>query len=176
MITMKIHPDKIREVIGKGGARHIQASTKETGHDHRHRRRRHDDDRVIDLDGRHGEAKRRIEGITADAEVGKIYAGTVLKLLDFGAIVNILPGKDGLLHISEIVNERVKDIKDWPEEGRPAGARKADPGRREGSSAPPVAEGSAGGRGQQHQPDRPERRPGGSRPRPTSSKPVRQYP
>ncbi|MFX7870593.1 S1 RNA-binding domain-containing protein, partial [Acinetobacter baumannii] len=63
------------------------------------------------------EAKRRIEGITAEAEVGKIYNGTVLKLLDFGAIVNILPGKDGLLHISEIVNERVKDIKDWLKEG-----------------------------------------------------------
>jgi polyribonucleotide nucleotidyltransferase len=116
MITMKIHPDKIREVIGKGGST-IQALTKETG-------------TTIDIqedgtitiaststDGM-AEAKRRIEGITAEAEVGKIYAGTVLKLLDFGAIVNILPGKDGLLHISEIVNERVKDIKDWLKEGQ----------------------------------------------------------
>jgi polyribonucleotide nucleotidyltransferase len=116
MITMKIHPDKIREVIGKGGST-IQALTKETG-------------TTIDI-GEDGtitiaststegmaEAKRRIEGITAEAEVGKIYAGTVLKLLDFGAIVNILPGKDGLLHISEIVNERVKDIKDWLKEGQ----------------------------------------------------------
>ncbi|KAB0604561.1 MAG: polyribonucleotide nucleotidyltransferase [Cupriavidus sp.] len=116
MITMKIHPDKIREVIGKGGST-IQALTKETG-------------TTIDIqeDGTitiasisnegMAEAKRRIEGITAEAEVGKIYAGTVLKLLDFGAIVNILPGKDGLLHISEIVNERVKDIKDWLKEGQ----------------------------------------------------------
>ncbi|WP_455280215.1 polyribonucleotide nucleotidyltransferase [Cupriavidus necator] len=116
MITMKIHPDKIREVIGKGGST-IQALTKETG-------------TTIDIqedgtitiaststDGM-AEAKRRIEGITAEAEVGKIYNGTVLKLLDFGAIVNILPGKDGLLHISEIVNERVKDIKDWLKEGQ----------------------------------------------------------
>nr|WP_315592160.1 polyribonucleotide nucleotidyltransferase [uncultured Cupriavidus sp.] len=116
MITMKIHPDKIREVIGKGGST-IQALTKETG-------------TTIDIqeDGTitiastsnegMAEAKRRIEGITAEAEVGKIYPGTVLKLLDFGAIVNILPGKDGLLHISEIVNERVKDIKDWLKEGQ----------------------------------------------------------
>ncbi|MGY8525011.1 polyribonucleotide nucleotidyltransferase [Paracidovorax citrulli] len=116
MITMKIHPDKIREVIGKGGST-IQALTKETG-------------TTIDIqeDGTitiaststegMAEAKRRIEGITAEAEVGKIYVGTVLKLLDFGAIVNILPGKDGLLHISEIVNERVKDIKDWLKEGQ----------------------------------------------------------
>ncbi|CAG9173529.1 polyribonucleotide nucleotidyltransferase [Cupriavidus respiraculi] len=116
MITMKIHPDKIREVIGKGGST-IQALTKETG-------------TTIDIqeDGTitiaststegMAEAKRRIEGITAEAEVGKIYSGTVLKLLDFGAIVNILPGKDGLLHISEIVNERVKDIKDWLKEGQ----------------------------------------------------------
>ena len=116
MITMKIHPDKIREVIGKGGST-IQALTKETG-------------TTIDIqedgtitiaststDGM-AEAKRRIEGITAEAEVGKIYAGTVLKLLDFGAIVNILPGKDGLLHISEIVNERVKDIPSWLKEGQ----------------------------------------------------------
>jgi polyribonucleotide nucleotidyltransferase len=116
MITMKIHPDKIREVIGKGGST-IQALTKETN-------------TSIDIqeDGTitiastsvegMEEAKRRIEGITAEAEVGKIYSGTVLKLLDFGAIVNILPGKDGLLHISEIVNERVKDIKDWLKDGQ----------------------------------------------------------
>ena len=64
------------------------------------------------------EAKRRIEGITAEAEVGKIYNGTVLKLLDFGAIVNILPGKDGLLHISEIANERVNQVSDYVKEGQ----------------------------------------------------------
>jgi polyribonucleotide nucleotidyltransferase len=64
------------------------------------------------------EAKSRIEGITAEAEVGKIYEGPVVKLLEFGALVNILPGKDGLLHISEISNERVKDVKDHLQEGQ----------------------------------------------------------
>ena len=64
------------------------------------------------------EAKKRIEQITAEIEVGQVYEGTVLKLLDFGAIVNLLPGKDGLLHISEIVNERVKDINDYLKEGQ----------------------------------------------------------
>jgi polyribonucleotide nucleotidyltransferase len=64
------------------------------------------------------EAKKRIENITAEVEVGQVYEGPVLKLLDFGAIVNILPGKDGLLHISEIVNERVKDINDYLKEGQ----------------------------------------------------------
>ena len=64
------------------------------------------------------EAKARIEGITAEAEVGKIYEGPVVKLLEFGALVNILPGKDGLLHISEISNERVKEVKDYLQEGQ----------------------------------------------------------
>jgi polyribonucleotide nucleotidyltransferase len=64
------------------------------------------------------EAKARIEGITAEAEVGKIYEGPVVKLLEFGALVNILPGKDGLLHISEISNERVKEVKDYLAEGQ----------------------------------------------------------
>ncbi|WP_137923010.1 polyribonucleotide nucleotidyltransferase [Cupriavidus sp. 2SB] len=116
MITMKIHPDKIREVIGKGGST-IQALTKETGTSIDIQE---DGTITIASTSNEGmaEAKRRIEGITAEAEVGKIYPGTVLKLLDFGAIVNILPGKDGLLHISEIVNERVKDIKDWLKEGQ----------------------------------------------------------
>ena len=116
MITMKIHPDKIREVIGKGGST-IQALTKETNTSIDIQ-----EDGTITIASTSAEgmeeAKRRIEGITAEAEVGKIYGGTVLKLLDFGAIVNILPGKDGLLHISEIVNERVKDIKDWLKEGQ----------------------------------------------------------
>ncbi|MCS6763830.1 MAG: polyribonucleotide nucleotidyltransferase [Candidatus Protistobacter heckmanni] len=116
MITVKIHPDKIREVIGKGGAT-IQALTKETGTSIDIT----DDGTVtIASTGAEGmeEAKRRIEAITADVEVGKIYEGPVLKLLEFGAIVNVLPGKDGLLHISEIANERVKDIKDWLKEGQ----------------------------------------------------------
>jgi polyribonucleotide nucleotidyltransferase len=65
------------------------------------------------------EAKRRIENITLEVEVGQVYEGTVLKLLDFGAIVNILPGKDGLLHISEIANERIKDINDYLKDGQP---------------------------------------------------------
>ncbi len=116
MITVKINPEKIRDVIGKGGST-IQALTKETGC-------------TIDIqeDGTitiastssegMAEAKRRIEGITAEAEVGKIYTGTVLKLLDFGAIVNILPGKDGLLHISEIANERVNQVSDYVKEGQ----------------------------------------------------------
>jgi polyribonucleotide nucleotidyltransferase len=64
------------------------------------------------------EAKKRIENITLEVEVGQVYEGTVLKLLDFGAIVNILPGKDGLLHISEIANERIKDINDYLKEGQ----------------------------------------------------------
>jgi polyribonucleotide nucleotidyltransferase len=116
MITVKINPEKIRDVIGKGGSV-IRALTEETG-------------TTIDI-GEDGvvtiaststegmaEAKRRIEQITAEVEVGQVYEGTVLKLLDFGAIVNILPGKDGLLHISEIVNERVKDINDYLKEGQ----------------------------------------------------------
>lgn len=116
MITIKIKPDKIRDVIGKGGAV-IRAITEETG-------------TTIDIqdDGtvtiacvssEGGEAaKRRIEEITAEVEVGKIYDGTVLKLLDFGAIVSVLPGKDGLLHISQIANERVAAVSDHLKEGQ----------------------------------------------------------
>ena len=116
MITMKIKPEKIRDVIGKGGAV-IRALTEETG-------------TTIDIqdDGtvtiacvspEAGEAaKKRIEAITADVEVGRIYDGTVLKLLDFGAIVSVLPGKDGLLHISQIANERVNAVADYLKEGQ----------------------------------------------------------
>ncbi|HNM73267.1 MAG TPA: polyribonucleotide nucleotidyltransferase, partial [Nitrosomonas sp.] len=108
IIKFKINPEKIRDVIGKGGAV-IRALTEETN-------------TTIDItdDGtvmiacvssEGGEqAKKRIEDITAEVEVGKIYVGTVLKLLDFGAIVSIFPGKDGLLHISQIANERVEDV------------------------------------------------------------------
>jgi polyribonucleotide nucleotidyltransferase len=116
MVTIKIHPDKIREVIGKGGAT-IQALTKETGCSIDIQ-----DDGTVTIASTSAEgmeeAKRRIEGITAEAEVGKIYEGPVVKLLEFGALVNILPGKDGLLHISEIANERVKDVKDFLQEGQ----------------------------------------------------------
>jgi len=116
MITIKIKPDKIRDVIGKGGAV-IRAITEETG-------------TTIDIqdDGtvtiacvssEGGEAaKKRIEELTADVEVGKVYEGTVLKLLDFGAIVSVLPGRDGLLHISQIANERVNAVSDHLKEGQ----------------------------------------------------------
>jgi len=116
MVTIKINPDKIRDVIGKGGAT-IQALTKETGTSIDIT-----DDGVVTIASTSAEgmeeARRRIEGITAEAEVGKIYEGPVVKLLEFGALVNILPGKDGLLHISEIASERVKDVKDYLQEGQ----------------------------------------------------------
>jgi polyribonucleotide nucleotidyltransferase len=116
MITVKINPEKIRDVIGKGGSV-IRALTEETG-----TTIDISDDGVVTIASTSSEgmaeAKRRIEAITAEIEVGQIYEGTVLKLLEFGAIVNILPGKDGLLHISEIANERIKDIKDYLSEGQ----------------------------------------------------------
>ena len=116
MITFKIKPEKIRDVIGKGGAV-IRALTEETGTTIDIQ----DDGSVtiacVSAEG--GEAARkRIEEITADVEVGKIYDGTVLKLLDFGAIVSVLPGRDGLLHISQIANERVNAVADHLKEGQ----------------------------------------------------------
>ena len=114
--TIKINPEKIRDVIGKGGAV-IRALTEETG-------------TTIDISedgtvtiaavGAEGieKAKKRIEEITAEVEVGKIYEGTVLKLLDFGAIVSVLPGRDGLLHISQIAHERVNAVADHLKEGQ----------------------------------------------------------
>jgi polyribonucleotide nucleotidyltransferase len=116
MIQLKIKPEKIRDVIGKGGAV-IRAITEETG-------------TTIDIqdDGsvtiacvssEGGEAaQKRIEEITAEVEVGRLYDGVVLKLLDFGAIVSVLPGKDGLLHISQIAEERVKAVSDHLKEGQ----------------------------------------------------------
>lgn len=116
IISMKINPEKIRDVIGKGGAV-IRALTEETG-------------AQIDIqeDGsvkiactstESGElAKKRIEEITAEVEVGKVYEGPVIKLLDFGAIVNVLPGRDGLLHISQIAHERVNTIGEHLKEGQ----------------------------------------------------------
>ncbi len=116
IIKFKINPEKIRDVIGKGGAV-IRALTEETG-----TTIDISDDgsvTIASLSSEGGEqAKRRIEDITADVEVGKIYEGTVLKLLDFGAIVSILPGKDGLLHISQIANERVESVADHLKEGQ----------------------------------------------------------
>jgi polyribonucleotide nucleotidyltransferase len=116
MIKMKINAEKIRDVIGKGGAV-IRALTEETG-------------TTIDIDDEgnitiacvNGDAgllaKKRIEDIVAEVEVGKTYEGPVVKLLDFGAIINILPGKDGLLHISQISNERIANVSDHLKEGQ----------------------------------------------------------
>ena len=116
MITIKIKPEKIRDVIGKGGAV-IRAITEETG-----TTIDINDDGTVTIacvSSEGGEAaKRRIEEITAEVEVGRIYDGTVLKLLDFGAIVSVLPGKDGLLHISQIANERVNSVADHLKEGQ----------------------------------------------------------
>ncbi len=116
LITMKINPEKIRDVIGKGGSV-IRALTEETGAviDI-------NDDGTVTIASVSAEAgalaKKRIEDITAEVEVGKVYDGTVLRLLDFGAIVQILPGKDGLLHISQIANERVNQVSDYLKEGQ----------------------------------------------------------
>ena len=114
-LSLKIHPDKIRDVIGKGGAV-IRALTEETG-------------AMIDIDDEGNvkiassdlaaaeDAKTRIEQITSDAEVGAVYNGTVKKIMDFGAFVEILPGKDGLVHISQICEERVEKVTDKLAEG-----------------------------------------------------------
>jgi polyribonucleotide nucleotidyltransferase len=115
IITLKIDPEKIRDVIGKGGAV-IRQITEETG-------------TTIDIEsdgtvkiasvsGAAGrEAQRRIELITADVEVGRVYEGKVARLMDFGAFVTILPGRDGLVHISQISNERVERVSDKLKEG-----------------------------------------------------------
>ncbi|WP_150723295.1 polyribonucleotide nucleotidyltransferase [Pandoraea capi] len=116
MVTIKINPEKIRDVIGKGGSV-IRALTEETGTSIDI-----SDDGVVTIASPSAEgiaeAKRRIELITVEVEVGQVYDGTVLKLLEFGAIVSVLPGKDGLLHISEIANERIKDINEYVKEGQ----------------------------------------------------------
>ncbi|MCF8198949.1 MAG: polyribonucleotide nucleotidyltransferase [Sulfuritalea sp.] len=116
MIHIRINPEKIRDVIGKGGAV-IRALTEETGCviDI-------EDDGSITISSVNADAaqvaKKRIEDITAEVEVGRIYEGTVLRLLDFGAIVSLLPGKDGLLHISQIASERVNAVADYLKEGQ----------------------------------------------------------
>ncbi len=116
ILNMRVPVDKIRDVIGKGGAT-IRALTEETG-------------TVIDIsdDGEVRvaaadlaaceEAKRRIEALTADVTIGEIYEGTVVKLMDFGAIVAVLPGKTGLVHNSQIANERVEKVSDRLSEGQ----------------------------------------------------------
>jgi polyribonucleotide nucleotidyltransferase len=115
IISFKIHPDKIRDVIGKGGVT-IRAICEET-------------DTTIDIedDGTvkiasvdatgAEEARKRVEQITADVEVGMVYEGKVVKLMDFGAFVTILPGRDGLVHISQISHERVERVGDKLREG-----------------------------------------------------------
>src|SRR5687767_9628810 len=154
IIKMKINPDKIREVIGKGGSV-IQALTRETG-----TTIDIEDDGTISiacLSAEAGEdAMNRIRAITAEVEVGKVYEGPVLRLLDFGAIIQLLPGKDGLLHISQIAHERVNQVSDYLKEGqivkvkvleaddkgRVRLSRKAllDPPPRREESPPPAAE------------------------------------
>ena len=116
LYTMKINPEKIRDVIGKGGAT-IRALTEETG-------TQIDiaEDGTITIASTDGEkaeqAKKRIAEITAEVEVGKVYEGPITKILDFGALVNLLPGKDGLLHISQIAHERVEKVTDYLKEGQ----------------------------------------------------------
>jgi polyribonucleotide nucleotidyltransferase len=116
LYVMKINPERIRDVIGKGGAT-IRALTEETG-------------TTIDIgeDGtitiastdaeRAEQAKRRITELTAEVEVGHVYEGPITKILDFGALVNLLPGKDGLLHISQIAHERIERVSDVLQEGQ----------------------------------------------------------
>jgi len=115
IVTIKIDPDKIRDVIGKGGAT-IRAITEETG-----ATIDIDNDgtvKIASVEGAAGrEAQRRIELITAEVEVGAIYEGRVARLMDFGAFVTILPGKDGLVHISQISEERVEKVSDKLSEG-----------------------------------------------------------
>jgi polyribonucleotide nucleotidyltransferase len=116
IITMKINPEKIRDVIGKGGAV-IRALTEETG-----TTIDIEDDGTIKIGCTSAEAgeeaKRRIEAIAAEIEVGQVYEGTVVKLLDFGAVVSLLPGKDGLVHISQIAHQRVNQVSDFLKEGQ----------------------------------------------------------
>ncbi len=116
LYTMKINPDKIRDIIGKGGAT-IRALTEETGC-------------TIDIGedgtitiastdaGKAENAKKRIAEITAEVEIGKVYEGPITKILDFGALVNLMPGKDGLLHISQIAHQRVEKVTDFLKEGQ----------------------------------------------------------
>ena len=116
MYTMKINPERIRDVIGKGGAT-IRSITEETGTTIDIK-----EDGNITIAATDAEAakraQKRIADLTAEVEIGKVYEGTVLKLLEFGAIVQILPGRDGLLHISQIANERVEKVADYVQEGQ----------------------------------------------------------
>ena len=116
MAELKVNPDKIRDIIGKGGAT-IRAIVEETGAEVDV-----EDDGSVRIYAEDGAAKdaavSRIQAITAEAEVGKIYRGRVERIVDFGAFVNILPGRDGLLHISQIAKERVEKVTDYLKEGQ----------------------------------------------------------
>ena len=126
LYTMRINPDKIREVIGKGGET-IRSITAET-----HTEINISDDGVVTIAATTAEAgeaaKARIEMITAEVEVGKVYEGTVVKILDnnVGAIVSVMPGKDGLVHISQIAHERVKDVNDYLKVGQVVNVKALD--------------------------------------------------
>jgi polyribonucleotide nucleotidyltransferase len=116
MVVIHVHPDKIRDVIGKGGAT-IRSIVEETGAEIDI-----EDDGSVRIYAADAAAKdaavARIQEITAEAEVGRIYNGKVERIVDFGAFVNILPGKDGLLHISQIAQERVESVSDYLKEGQ----------------------------------------------------------
>ena len=115
MVTLKVDSDKIRDIIGKGGAT-IRSITEQSG-----ATVDIDDDGTVRVFGQDMAARDKavelIEEITAEAEVGAIYTGRVERIVDFGAFINILPGKDGLLHISQIANERVENVNDHLTEG-----------------------------------------------------------
>ena len=116
MVTLKVDPEKIRDIIGKGGST-IRSIVEETGAEVDV-----EDDGSVRIYAEDGDAKdaavARIEAITAEAEIGKIYRGRVASIVDYGAFVNILPGKDGLLHISQIAQERVEKVTDYLQEGQ----------------------------------------------------------
>ncbi|MGB3623960.1 MAG: polyribonucleotide nucleotidyltransferase [Ketobacter sp.] len=123
-LTIKIHPDKIRDVIGKGGAM-IRSICEESGAEIDI-----GDDGQVRIYGQNQAAAEKafsmVEGITAEAEIGKIYVGKVNKIVDFGAFVNILPGTDGLVHISQIAEERVNQVSDYLKEGQEVSVKVLD--------------------------------------------------
>ena len=115
MVTLKVDSDKIRDIIGKGGAT-IRQITEDSG-----ATVDIDDDGTVKVFGQNQSARDAavdmIMAITAEAEVGAVYTGKVARIVDFGAFITILPGKDGLLHISQIANERVENVSDYLTEG-----------------------------------------------------------
>jgi polyribonucleotide nucleotidyltransferase len=124
LVTLKVDSDKIRDIIGKGGAT-IRSITEESG-----ATVDIDDDGTVSVFGQdlasRDAAVALIEEITAEAEVGAVYTGTVARIVDFGAFVNILPGKDGLVHISQISNDRVEKVSDYLTEGQEVSVKVLD--------------------------------------------------